>query len=70
MAYKICVDVNCAIALRYTFFHLPKEPPLGFPQQASSTMNVGRTDVLQYDDGRAAVCSYEQIKLLAPEFYI
>ena len=33
-----------------------------FPQQVSSTMNIGRPDVLQCDGLRAAVRSSEQIK--------
>jgi hypothetical protein len=62
MAYKIRVGVNCVIAVRCTFFHLPKRLSLGFPQEASSTMNIGRPDVLQFDGLRDAVCSFEQIK--------
>jgi hypothetical protein len=62
MAYKIRVGVNCVIALRCTFFHLPKRLPLGFPQEASSTMNIGRPDALQCDGLRAAVCLSKQIK--------
>jgi len=67
MAYKVRVDVNCVMASRCTFFHLPKRPPLGFPQQASSTMNIGRPDALQCDGLRAAVCWSEQINPLKPE---